>query len=497
MTNSLDAGTCASIAAELGFELDAADAARYAALASATLQSIGLLELLPLPGPWPDPERTSWHRPSTAENPLGAWHVRGELRTRSEGALAGRTVALKDNVLLAGAPLANGSTILGDYRPREDATIITRMLAAGATIVGKTVCEAYCFSAGSHTSASGVVRNPHDPERSAGGSSTGCAVVVATGEADMAIGCDQGGSIRLPAAFCGIVGLKPTWGLVPYTGILGMNFTVDHAGPMTRNVADNALLLEIIAGPDGQDPRQHGARVGAYRAALGEPLEGLRIGLLKEGFGTAGADPEVDACVREAAARLAALGARVSEISVPVHTIAGGATFAALQGMITSMFLLDGASLEHQIGVDEQYVERQHAWRTHAGLLPPNIRLLLIIAEQLRRKHGYGLLARAMNRIPLIRRAYDEALTRVDLLLLPTAPTTAPRLPRPDAALEELIAAAFGPVTNLSMFNHTHHPAMSLPCGTRAGLPVGMLLVGRHFDEATLYRAAYAFEQNR
>ena len=142
--------------------------ARYAALASATLQSIGLLELLPLPGPWPDPERTSWHRPSTAENPLGAWHVRGELRTRSEGALAGRTVALKDNVLLAGAPLANGSTILGDYRPREDATIITRMLAAGATIVGKTVCEAYCFSAGSHTSASGVVRNPHDPERSAG-----------------------------------------------------------------------------------------------------------------------------------------------------------------------------------------------------------------------------------------------------------------------------------------------------------------------------------------
>jgi len=137
----------------------------------------------------------------------------------------------------------------------------------------------------------------------------------------------------------------------------------------------------------------------------------------------------------------------------------------------------------------------------HAGPMTRNVAdnalLLEIIAEQLRRKHGYGLLARAMNRIPLIRRAYDEALTRVELLLLPTAPTTAPRLPRPDAALEELIAAAFGPVTNLSMFNHTHHPSMSLPCGTRAGLPVGMLLVGRHFDEATLYRAAYTFEQNR
>lgn len=497
MPNSLDAAACTTIAAGLGIELSADEAAAYAAIASVTLQTVDLVDLLPLPPARPDPLRARWRTPSAEENPLGAWQVRGELRTRSDGPLAGRSVALKDNVLLAGAPLANGSTILGDYRPRHDAAIVTRLLEAGATIVGKTVCEAYCFSAGSHTSASGVVRNPHDPTRSAGGSSSGSGVVVATGEADMAIGCDQGGSIRVPAAFCGIVGLKPSWGLVPYTGILGMNATIDHAGPMTRSVTDNALLLEVIAGPDGEDPRQHGARTGPYRAALGAPLAGLRIGVLREGFGIPGGEPEVDDCVRAAAGRLGALGARVSEVSVPVHTIAGGVTFAALQGMIASMFLLDGAQLEHHVAVDEEYVERQRAWRANTAALPPNIRLMLIVAEHLRRTHGFGCFARAMNRVPLIRSAYDEALRAVDVLLLPTTPMTAPPLPRPDAGVDELIGAAFAPVANTGVFNHTHHPALSLPCGTHAGLPVGMMLVGRHFEEATLYRAAYAFEQGR
>jgi amidase len=367
------------------------------------------------------------------------------------------------------------------------------MLDAGAEIIGKTVCEAYCFSGGSHTAASGPVRNPHDPSRAAGGSSSGSGVVVATGEADMAIGCDQGGSIRMPSSFCGIVGLKPSWGVVPYTGILGMNFTIDHAGPMTRTVADNALLLEVIAGPDGVDPRQHGARWEDYRAALGLPAKGLRIGVLKEGFGRGEAD--VDECVREAATRFAHLGATVSEISVPLHAVAGGITFAAMQGMIASMFHLDGACLEHQLDVDPAYVAHQRAWRGCVAELPLNLQVILVSAEHLRRQHGYAVFAAAMNRVPLIRRAYDEALRGVDMLLLPTTPMKAMPLPGADASAAAVVEAAFAPVANTGVFNHTHHPAISLPCGTRAGLPVGMMLVGRHFEEATLYRAAYAFEQ--
>ena len=166
-----------------------------------------------------------------------------------------------------------------------DATIVTRMLDAGGTIVGKTHCEYFCFSGGSHTCAAGAVHNPHKMGYSSGGSSSGSAVVVATGEVDMAIGGDQGGSIRIPAAFSGIYGMKGTHGLVPYTGVMPIEITIDHTGPMTRNVRDNALLLEVLAGPDGLDPRQGTPKVANYTEALGGGVKGLRIGVVKEGFG--------------------------------------------------------------------------------------------------------------------------------------------------------------------------------------------------------------------
>ncbi len=160
-------------------------------------------------------------------------------------------IAVKDTVLLAGGPLMNGTSVLTGYVPDLDAEIVTRMLDAGASIVGKTTCEAYCFWGGRHTSATGPVRKPHDPARSAGGSSSGSVVVATTGEVDAAIGCDQGGLLHLPASFSGMVGMKLTRGLVPYTGILGMNTSIDHAGPLTVNVRENAQLLEVLAGRTG------------------------------------------------------------------------------------------------------------------------------------------------------------------------------------------------------------------------------------------------------
>src|SRR2546428_13836623 len=181
--------------------------------------------------------------------------------------------------------MMNGSSALEGYVPEFDATIVTRILDAGAEILGKAVCEHLCFSGSSFTSDPGPVLNPHNPEHSAGGSSSGSAALVAAGEVDMAIGGDQGGSIRIPSSWCGTYGLKPTYGLVPYTGVFPIELTPDHTGPIAATTADVALLLEVIAGEDGLDPRQYGAKPEAYTSVLRNDTEGIRVGIVSEGFG--------------------------------------------------------------------------------------------------------------------------------------------------------------------------------------------------------------------
>ena len=211
---------------------------------------------------------------------------------REGGPLAGRSVAIKDNTAVAGVPMMNGSATLEGFVPARDATVVTRLLAAGATIAGKAVCEDLCFSGGSHTSRTGPVRNPWDTTRSAGGSSSGSAALLAAGVVDIATGGDQGGSVRIPAAYCGVVGHKPTHGLVPYTGAFPIEQTIDHLGPMARTVADVALTLAVLAGPDGLDPRQPAESAsrttppswtGGRRAAGGGGRRGVRPGQLRAG----------------------------------------------------------------------------------------------------------------------------------------------------------------------------------------------------------------------
>ena len=242
--------------------------------------------------------RTPGYRPEGEENKYNAWYVKTEVKGAPSGKLAGKKIALKDNVSLAGVPMMNGASTLEGYTPDVDATIVTRILDAGGTIVGKTHCEYFCFSGGSHTCAAGAVHNPHKMGYSSGGSSSGSAVVVATGEVDMAIGGDQGGSIRIPSAFSGTYGMKGTFGLVPYTGVMPIEITIDHTGPMTRNVRDNALLLEVLAGADGLDPRQGTPKVSNYTEALGGGVKGLCIGIVKEGFGLPSSEADVDAKVK-------------------------------------------------------------------------------------------------------------------------------------------------------------------------------------------------------
>ena len=484
------------IATSLGLHPNPGDIECYQTVISPLLQGLGILDELPDGCPPVRYARTPGERPEPEDNPLGAWFVKSRIEGVGSGPLAGKTFAVKDNVMLAGVPMMNGATTIEGYIPPVDATIVTRILDAGGTILGKAVCESYCFSGGSHTSASGPVRNPHAPAHTAGGSSSGSAALVAAGEVDVAIGCDQGGSIRIPASFCGTFGMKATHGLVPYTGILGMDPTIDHVGPITASVADNALALEVLAGPDGLDSRQYAPRVEAYREALGAGVDGLRIGVLREGFGLEGFDPAVDEKVLEAGRRLERLGAKQSDVSVPVHAHGPSLTFGMIQSMMLSTFETDGCAVGRQDPLVPSFLDFHRGWRQRADELPETVKSVLLLSEYMRRRYGYRYYAKSVNQVRRLRAAYDAVFEQCDLLILPTTPTTAPPLPAPDCTPAESIAAAFAPIANTAAFDYTHHPAMSVPCGAIDGLPVGMMLVGRHFEESTIYRAAHAFEQH-
>ena len=441
--------------------------------------------------------RTPGHRPSAEENPLNAWYVKTRVRGAPEGRLAGRSVVLKDNVCLAGVPMMNGASTLEGYTPEVDATLVTRILDAGGEIVGKAHCEYFCLSGGSHTNATGPVHNPHRHGYSAGGSSSGSAALVGAGEVDLAIGGDQGGSIRIPSSYCGIYGMKPTHGLVPYTGVMPIENTVDHVGPMTANVADNALLLEVIAGPDGLDPRQIDVQTGAYTAALGQGAEGLRIGVVQEGFGLESSLPEVDAVVRAAVQQLEKLGASVESVSIPMHAL-GGAIWTGIgaEGLHVQMMLANGFGYGWK-GLYLPSLMRAHdAWRGQAGKLSESLKVMMLVGQWIRDNYRGALYGKAQNLSRRLRAAYDAELARYDLLLMPTLPIVATKLPEPGAPREEVIARAFEMIANTAPFDVTGHPAMSLPCGKANGLPVGLMLVGKHWNEAGIYRAAHAYEQS-
>lgn len=466
----------------------------YRDLVEATVAGHAVLDGFPDDEIQPGAADRKWTRPEPAQNPFNAWYVTTDISGAERGLLQDRTVAIKDNVFVAGVPLMNGSNILDGYTPPVDATVVTRILEAGGTIAGKSVCEAFCFSGGSHTSDSGPVLNPHNAAHSAGGSSSGSAALVAGGEVDLAIGCDQGGSIRVPSSFCGIYGLKPTHGLVPYTGILGMGPVIDHVGPMTASVADNALLLEVIAGSDELDSRQYAPRTARYSESMQQGIGGLRVGVLAEGFGHESSEPDVDAKVRAAARLLGKMGAVVTDVSIPIHRVGAAISFAVIQQSIDAMFHHDGCLINRLDPVAVSFLGAQLAWRERANELPETIKVMLIATEFLRQAHGYHYVAKGTNLVRKMRAAYDEALKEVDLLLLPTTPMKASSLPGAEVDPATSIGLAFSPLSNTMPFDNTHHPAMSVPCGTSDGLPVGMMLVGRHYEESTIYRAAHAFE---
>ncbi|WP_279601247.1 amidase [Methylobacterium sp. E-045] len=487
-------GQMEDIVSDLGMSMDMNRLQEFMAACEGNFRAYDLIDAMPDEKPIVKYPRTSGYRPCVDENPHNAWYVKSEIKGAPTGALAGKTIAIKDNICVAGVPMMNGSVTLEGYTPDIDATVVTRVLDAGGTILGKTHCEHFCVSGGSHTNSSGPVHNPHKMEHTSGGSSAGNGVVVALGEADMAVGGDQGGSVRIPASYCGIYGMLPTYGLVPYTGAMPIEATVDYLGPMTKTVEDNALLLEVLAGEDGLDPRQNAPKVAKYTDGLGAGIKGLKIGVVKEGFGHPSSEVDVDAAVRAYGEKLRELGADVQEISVPMHLLAPAIwTPIILEGLQWQMMRGNGMGMNWKGLYTTSLLDAHAAWRERANDLSDSVKASMLTAEFFIKHHRGRYYSKAQNIRRRLNAAYDVALSTCDLLLMPTTPMQAPRLPEVDVSLATYLQRAFEHVTNTAPFNVTGHPSMSVPCGEANGLPVGAMLTAKHYDEVTIYRAASAY----
>ncbi|MEJ2887677.1 amidase [Actinomycetospora aeridis] len=492
-----DHDALSSVSSGYGLGLSSDDVAEYHPAVTGLLASWDVVaELYEAEAP-AAPHR-EWTRPDRADNPYNAWYVRTSISESPSGPLAGRAIAVKDNTAVAGVPMTNGSATVEGFVPRTDATIVRRLLDAGATIAGKAVCEDLCFSGASITANTGDVENPWDPSRTAGGSSSGSGALVAAGLVDMATGGDQGGSIRIPAANCGLVGHKPTWGLVPYTGAFPIEFTIDHVGPITRTVGDAALMLSVIAGLDGHDPRQPAdLRPDDYVGALAQGARGLRVGVLREGFGLAESEPEVDDTVRAATRALADAGLDVRDVSVPWHRHGPKIwDVIATEGATSQMIETSGYGLNWKGLYDPELMHHYGArWAADPTAFSRTVKFVLLAGRySLDTTHGRHY-AMARNLAPKLAAAYDAALADVDVLVLPTLPQRATVRPDRDGPVVETLGRALEMLANTAPFDVTGHPACSVPAGLAGGLPVGMMIVGRQFDDATVLRVAHAFEE--
>ena len=456
----------AAIAERYRFRLSAQDVEEFRVIITGALASYDAVEQM-YQAHRPEAPDRPYQWPDDAGNELGAWYVTAEIKGADDGPLAGRRVAIKDNIAVAGLPMMNGSATVEGYVPLRDATVVTRVLGAGATITGKAVCEDLCFSGGSHTSKTGPVRNPWNRTKSAGGSSSGSAALVAAGVADLALGGDQGGSVRIPSAFCGTVGHKPTHGLVPYTGAFPIENTIDHLGPITRTVRDAALLLGVLAGRDGLDPRQR-TEIPAtdYLAGLDGGVAGLRIAVVQEGFGIPGlSQPGVDGCVRAAIATLRSAGADVTEISLPWHRdglhvwsviATDGATAQMIDGNAYGMNvpgLYDPELIAH-------YAQGR---RERAAEMSESLKLTVLCGRYAIDRGDGRHYAMARNLALELTAAYDAALADADVLVMPTLPIVASTIPAPDADRAEKLARSLEMIANTAPFDVSGHPATSVP----------------------------------
>jgi amidase len=449
--------------------------------------------------------RMAGSRPKPEEDPLNAWRWKCRIEGASTGLLAGKTVSYKDHIAIAGVPMSFGSFALEGFVPDFDATVVTRVLQAGGTIIGKNVMNGLSggFGTGGGIGDYGRPLNPHNHDHVTGGSSSGSGAAVAAGEVDISFGGDQGGSIRIPAAFCGIIGHKPTFGLVSHFGIgFGSDQSIDYTGPMARTVEDVAAALQATAGYDPYDPRQtRDVPTGMdVLSRLADGVSGLRLGVLEEGFDEAESD--VRDLVLAAVDILARAGANVSKVSIPAHHAIRTAQAALTAEGALSLFKTGFFGAFTRTYYPASVIAAiNKLWTSEADVLAPRTKLSLIAAELSRRNYHGRVYAKAQNVRPTYIKAYDDALADVDVLIMPTCLMTAPKNHTPGSYMEA-VEDNLSPINrrgsrNTLPFNYTGHPALALPVGkSSAGLPVSMQLVGRFFDDPLLMRVAYAYQHS-
>ena len=406
------------------------------------------------------------------------------------GPLTGVPMQLKDNLATRGVVTTCASRMLESYVPPYDATVTRALADAGGVLLGKGNMDEYAMGSSNETSAFKPVHNPWDLERVPGGSSGGPAAAVAAGLAPFALGSDTGGSIRQPAALCGIVGLKPTYGLVSRYGLIAFASSLDQIGPLTRTVEDAALVLNAIAGHDPRDSTSIEAPVPDYTHGLDDGVKGIRIGVVSELFGE-GIDPEVARVTREAVAQLGSLGADVDwDVSLPTARAALAVYYVLAPSECS-------ANLARYDGVKYGYADREAEgiWAAleatrRDGFGTEVKRRILMGTYALSAGYYDAYYKKAQQVRTLIRREFDDAFQRVDVLVTPTAPSVAFKL---GEIVDPLVMHANDVCTIPA--NIAGIPGISLPCGFVQGLPVGVQLLGAHLSEPTLLRAAHAYEQ--
>jgi aspartyl-tRNA(Asn)/glutamyl-tRNA(Gln) amidotransferase subunit A len=401
---------------------------------------------------------------SLAEGEILAGHYRGPLH--------GVPVGLKDLIYTSGVRTTMGSGFFGEYIPDYSATVARKLEDAGSVLIGKTNTHEFAYGPTGDRSFFGPTRNPHDTRRITGGSSGGSGAAVAAGLCYGALGSDTGGSIRIPAALCGTVGMKPTFGRVSKRGVFPLSWSLDHVGPLTRAVEDNAMMLNVLAGHDPEDSYSVDRPAEDFTRDLETGLRGAGIGL-PSSFFFEHVEEEVEARIREAAEVFASLGAEVREVEIPN--------------------LWDTLKAQRLILATEAYAVHEERLKNEPEKIGEEVRERLMDGES-PKAYRY---ANARHRGLLATDEFDRALDGVDVILTPTLPIAATEIGQREISIgdhEEAVRSALTRLTGPT--DLTGHPSLSVPCGTTAsGLPVGLQLVGRRFDEATLYRFGHAYEE--
>lgn len=410
-----------------------------------------------------------------------------------DGPLAGVPVAIKDNMCTKGVLTTCSSKILGNFVPQFSSDAVERIKAAGAVMIGKTNMDEFAMGSTTETSAYGATKNPWNTQHVPGGSSGGSAAAVAAGECFCALGSDTGGSIRQPASYCGVVGMKPTYGTVSRYGLIAYGSSLDQIGPLCKDVTDCAVIMEVIAGHDPKDSTSVERKDTDFTSALVNDVTGMRIGIPRDYFGD-GLDPQVKKAVLDAAEVLRSKGAVVEEfdLSLVEYAIPAYYTIAAAEAS-SNLERFDGVKYGYR-AKDYEGLHSMYKKTRSEGFGAEVKRRIMLGSFVLSSGYYDAYYLKALRVKAMIKKAFDEAFSKYDVILGPVAPTTAPEL---GASLADPIKMYLGDIYTISV-NLAGLPGMSVPCGKdENGLPIGVQLIGDCFNEKKLIQTAYTYEQAR